>query len=137
MLTRHRCAVGAAFETRFHPAFLTFPKSLVDYFVDRARESLEEELNFPSVATVQAMMVMSCHEVGNGNRTRAWLYSGNGSISCYGIAVAKYLPGMSVRLAFDLALHLDMSTNVLLRQVTASEADMRRRLFWSVCNADQ
>ena len=76
-------AVGAAFETRFHPDFLTFPKSLVDYLVDRARVFLEEELNFPSVATVQAMMILSCHEVGNGNRTRGWLYSGNASVAIY------------------------------------------------------
>lgn len=78
-----RYAVGAAFETRFHPDFLTFPKSLVDYLVDRARVFLEEELNFPSVATVQAMMILSCHEVGNGSRTRGWLYSGNASVAIY------------------------------------------------------
>lgn len=55
---------------------MTFPKSLVEFFVDRTRESLEQELDFPSVATVQALMVLSFHEVGNGNKTRGWLYSG-------------------------------------------------------------
>jgi hypothetical protein len=47
------------------------------------------------------------------------------------------LPGTSVRLAFDLALHLDTSTNVLLGQITSSEASMRRNLFWAIYTADQ
>lgn len=82
--------MGAAFETRFHPDFLTFPKSLVGFFVDHAREYLEDELDFPSVATVQAMMVLSCHEVGNGSRTRGWLYSGNAWTVYHAKPVAKH-----------------------------------------------
>ena len=71
-----RCAVGAAFESRYHPTFVTFPKSLVSFFVDRSRMFLEGELDDPTVATIQAIMVLSCHEVGNGNKSRGWLYSG-------------------------------------------------------------
>ena len=37
---------------------------------------LEGELDDPTVATIQAIMVLSCHEVGNGNKSRGWLYSG-------------------------------------------------------------
>lgn len=71
-----RCAIGSAFETRFHPGYVTFPKTLVDFFGDRARSLLESELDFPSVATVQAMVILSSHEIGNGMDSRGWLYSG-------------------------------------------------------------
>lgn len=137
MLTYSRCAVGAAFEARYHPAFVTFPKSLVEYFVDRARRHLEAELDYPSIATLQAIAVLACHEVGNGNKGRGWLYSGKICNRLLRNTFAYTFVGMSVRLAFDLALHLDMSTNVVLNQITAHEADMRRNLFWAICTADQ
>jgi hypothetical protein len=44
---------------------------------------------------------------------------------------------MAVRVAFDLALHLDMSSNVSNCEVTAAEADMRCNLFWSAITAEQ
>lgn len=74
-----RCALGAAFEPRYHPTFVTFPKSLVDFFGDRAKSLLEIELDCPCVATIQAMVILSSHEIGNGKDARGWLYSG---ISC-------------------------------------------------------
>lgn len=78
----NRCAIGCAFETRFHPGFVTFPKTLVDFFGDRARSLLEAELDFPSVATVQAMVILSSHEIGNGMDSRGWLYSGEWESNC-------------------------------------------------------
>lgn len=99
---------------------MTYPKSLVCFFVDRARNLLDIELDFPSVATVQAMMALSCHQVGNANKTRGWLYS-----------------GMSMRLAFDLALHLDLSNDVMDGTITSAEAEVRRMVFWSSYTADQ
>jgi hypothetical protein len=76
LTTTNRCSVGAAFETRYHPSFVTFPKSLVEHFGDRAKALLEIELDSPSVATVQVLVILSSHEVGNGQDTRGWLYSG-------------------------------------------------------------
>jgi hypothetical protein len=76
LTTTNRCSLGAAFETRYHPSFVTFPKSLVEYFGDRAKALLEIELDSPSVATVQVLVIMSSHEIGNGQDTRGWLYSG-------------------------------------------------------------
>jgi hypothetical protein len=70
LTTTNRCSLGAAFETRYHPSFVTFPKSLVEYFGDRAKALLEIELDSPSVATVQVLVI------GNGQDTRGWLYSG-------------------------------------------------------------
>lgn len=56
---------------------ITFPKTLVDFFADRAKSTLETELDSPSVATIQAMVILSSHEIGNGKEARGWLYSGN------------------------------------------------------------
>jgi hypothetical protein len=45
--------------------------------------------------------------------------------------------GMSMRLAFDLGLHLDMSTYVNRGDITQAEADVRRAAFWGSYVADQ
>lgn len=71
-----RCAIGASFETRYHPDFVTFPKSLVDFFGDRAKALLEVEMDSPCVATVQSLVICSSLEVGSGREARGWLYSG-------------------------------------------------------------
>lgn len=55
---------------------ITFPKTLVEFFADRAKSTLETELDSPSVATIQAMVILSSHEIGNGKEARGWLYSG-------------------------------------------------------------
>ncbi|CAG7923853.1 unnamed protein product [Penicillium olsonii] len=114
------CSLGAAFETRYHPSFVTFPKSLGDFLGDRAKGLLEAELDTPSVATVQALIILSSHEIGNGSDTRGWLYS-----------------GMALRLAFDLALHIDLSSYVAKGSVTEADAKLRRTVFWAAYMVDQ
>ncbi|KAJ5964198.1 transcriptional regulator family: Fungal Specific TF [Penicillium vulpinum] len=113
------CSLGAVFETRYHPSFVTFPKSLGEFFGDRAKEILEIELDSPSVATVQALVILSSHEIGIGSDTRGWLYS-----------------GMALRLAFDLALHIDLSPYVARGSVTAADAELRRTVFWAAYMVD-
>lgn len=76
MLILCRCSLGATFETRYHPSFITFPKSLPDFFAARAKTLLEIDLDSPSVSTVQAMIVLSSHEIGANRDSRGWLYSG-------------------------------------------------------------
>jgi hypothetical protein len=71
-----RCSLGAAFEMKHHPDFVTFPKSLADFFADRAKALLEIGLDAPCVATGQAMVVTSCHDMGCTRDARGWLYSG-------------------------------------------------------------
>lgn len=71
-----RCAIGSAFEARYHPTFITFPKSLSEFFADRAKALLEIELDTPCVATVQALVILSCHEGSSNRDARGWLYSG-------------------------------------------------------------
>ncbi|KAE8353708.1 fungal-specific transcription factor [Aspergillus coremiiformis] len=119
VLTNAMCAIGSAFEARYHPTFITFPKSLSEFFADRAKALLEIELDSPCVATVQALVILSCHE-GSANRdARGWLYS-----------------GMSTRLAFDLGLHIDMTPYVEKGEMEAFEADVRRITFWGSYTAD-
>ncbi|KAL5003089.1 fungal-specific transcription factor domain-containing protein [Aspergillus recurvatus] len=113
------CALGASFETRYHPDFVTFPKALVDFFGDRAKALLEVELDCPCIATVQALVICSSLEVGSGKEARGWLYS-----------------GMAIRLAFNLALHLDMSSYVSSGVITAADADLRRTVFWAAYTVD-
>lgn len=71
-----RCCLGAAFEPRYHPDFITYPRSLSDFFADRTKALLDIELDSPCVATVQAMVVLSGHDIGCKRDARGWLYSG-------------------------------------------------------------
>lgn len=118
-MTSDRCAIGSAFEARYHPTFITFPKSLAEFFADRAKALLEIELDSPCVATVQALVLMSCHEGASNRDARGWLYS-----------------GMSMRLAFDLGLHVDMRSYVEKGDMSAHEAEVRRAAFWGSYVAD-
>lgn len=44
---------------------------------------------------------------------------------------------MAIRLAFDLALHLDMSRYVSSGFITAADAELRRAVFWAAYTVDQ
>lgn len=44
---------------------------------------------------------------------------------------------MATRLAFDLALHLDMSNYVSSGAITPTDADLRRTVFWAAYTVDQ
>ncbi|PYH67756.1 transcription factor domain-containing protein [Aspergillus vadensis CBS 113365] len=119
VLTNAMCAIGSAFEARYHPTFITFPKSLSEFFADRAKALLEIELDSPCVATVQALVILSSHEGSSNRDARGWLYS-----------------GMSMRLAFDLGLHLDTTPYVEKGDISVHEADVRRIAFWGSYTAD-
>ncbi|KAB8231579.1 transcription factor domain-containing protein [Aspergillus alliaceus] len=118
-LTNAMCCLGAAFEPRYHPNFITYPRSVSDFFADRAKALLEIELDSPTVATVQAMTVLSAHDVGCKRNARGWLYS-----------------GMAMRLAFDLGLHIDMAPHVTERLINEAEAELRRTVFWGTFTVD-
>lgn len=44
---------------------------------------------------------------------------------------------MAMRLAFDLALHVDLSPYVAKRSLSQAEADLRRDVFWGAYTIDQ
>ncbi|KAF5859753.1 hypothetical protein ETB97_002475 [Aspergillus alliaceus] len=119
VVDREMCCLGAAFEPRYHPNFITYPRSVSDFFADRAKALLEIELDSPTVATVQAMTVLSAHDVGCKRNARGWLYS-----------------GMAMRLAFDLGLHIDMAPHVTERLINEAEAELRRTVFWGTFTVD-
>ncbi|KAI0423540.1 fungal-specific transcription factor domain-containing protein [Xylaria sp. FL1042] len=113
------CALGAAFEDRYHPTFITFPRSLSDFFADRAKALLDIELDNPCTATVQALVVISGHDIGCKRDARGWLYS-----------------GMALRLALDLSLHVDLSSYVARGTLSSEEARIRQTVFWGAYTAD-
>ncbi|EKG19267.1 Transcription factor fungi [Macrophomina phaseolina MS6] len=119
VLTNAMCAAGAAFDARYHPNFVTWPKSLADYFADRAKALLELEMDSPCLATVQALVILGGHEMACKRDARGWLYS-----------------GMAMRLAFDLGLHLDMKEYVKKGKISATEADIRKTTFWGTYLVD-
>ncbi|KAK8196234.1 fungal-specific transcription factor domain-containing protein, partial [Phyllosticta paracitricarpa] len=119
VLTNAMCAAGAAFDARYHPNFVTWPKSLSDYFADRAKALLELEMDSPCIATVQALVILGSHEMACKRDARGWLYS-----------------GMAMRLAFDLGLHLDMSSYVRQGKISSTEAEIRRVTFWGAYIVD-
>ncbi|KAI0974639.1 fungal-specific transcription factor domain-containing protein [Xylaria arbuscula] len=113
------CALGAAFEDRYHPTFITFPRSLSDFFADRAKALLDIELDSPCTATVQALVVISGHDIGCKRDARGWLYS-----------------GMALRLSLDLSLHIDLSSFVARGALSHEEVSIRQTVFWGAYTAD-
>ncbi|KAJ6059247.1 uncharacterized protein N7446_008830 [Penicillium canescens] len=111
--SRSLCAMGAAYEPKFHPDLVTFPRSLSEFFSDRAKTLLEAEIENPSLATVQTLVILSNYEASSTRDSRGWLYS-----------------GMAMRLAFDLGLHLDMIPYVEKGIISAEECETRRTVFW-------
>ncbi|CAP91269.1 Pc13g02000 [Penicillium rubens Wisconsin 54-1255] len=114
------CAMGAAYEPKYHPDLVTFPRSLSQFFGDRAKALLELEIENPSLATIQALVICSNYEASGTRDTRGWLYS-----------------GMAMRLAFDQGLHLDVTPYVEKGIITAEECKIRRTVFWSSSLNDQ
>ena len=100
---------------------------------------LELELDYPCVATVQALVILSHHEIGNGKDTRGWLFSGKFQFPCSNMHLvsANNWEGMAIRLAFDLALHIDMSEYVSSGDITSADAELRRTVFWAAYTVDQ
>ena len=68
--------MGASFEARYHPGLVTYPRPLAEFFAQRAKVLLELELDSPAVSTVQAMLLLSSHELGFERTARSWLYGG-------------------------------------------------------------
>ena len=75
-LSNAMCALGAAHESKYHPDLVAFPRSLSEFFGDRAKLLLELEMENPTVATIQALVVLSSYEASCTRDTRCWLYSG-------------------------------------------------------------
>ncbi|RMY05055.1 hypothetical protein D0867_10142 [Hortaea werneckii] len=114
VLVNAMCAIGASYESRYHPHLATFPRTLADFFAERTKTLLELELDSPSVSTIQALLLLSSHEAGNQRIARSWLYG-----------------GMAMRLCFDIGLHIDTTPYVDHGVMSATESQARQTAFWA------
>lgn len=96
-----------------------------DHFFREARRLLYEgdELAKPSLATVQALALMSVREAGCGREAVGWVYS-----------------GMAFRMSCDLGLSFQTPSGLVLNRVetlTEEEEDARRVTFWGCFEIDK
>jgi hypothetical protein len=105
-----RCSWGALFTDRMIP---DIPGSLHDFFILRARTLLERDIDNPTIATVQALAIMSGSEAGKCRDSRGWLYD-----------------SMAAQLAHHLGLHLNVEHYVRSNDMSRQEANMRSTAFW-------
>lgn len=105
-----RCSWGALFTDRKVPEL---PEQLHDFFIARARALLERDIDNPTIATVQALAMMSGSEASRSRDARGWLYD-----------------GMASQLALHLGLHLDVEHYVWSGEMTRQEANVRSTAFW-------
>lgn len=55
---------------------LHLPEPASEFFSSRAKALLDVEMDSPTVATVQALVIMSATEAASTRDARGWLYSG-------------------------------------------------------------
>ncbi|EAS35971.2 fungal specific transcription factor [Coccidioides immitis RS] len=116
VLVNAMCSIGSAFTDRI---ILELPSPLAEFFGRRARVLLDADMDSPSVATVQALVIMSAHEAAVMRDARGWLYS-----------------GMAMRLAVDLALHMDPDPYVKKGTMDQHDVVARRVAFWGTFLVD-
>ncbi|KAI9259468.1 fungal-specific transcription factor domain-containing protein [Phascolomyces articulosus] len=85
------------------------PDTAGDIFFERAKCLLDDYYDTPKISTVQALLLMACHQHGAMNSPRAWLYS-----------------GLAFRMAQDLGLH----RNCDHWNIPPDERERRKRVFW-------
>lgn len=73
LITASSCAIGASLATGEREAG-QIPSP--EFFSARAKALLDVEMDSPSVATVQALVIMSATEAAFTRDARGWLYSG-------------------------------------------------------------
>ncbi|KAH7109091.1 fungal-specific transcription factor domain-containing protein [Dendryphion nanum] len=79
-------------------------------------------LTNPSPTTIQALLCLAFHEVGQGNASQGWLFS-----------------GMAFRMGQDIGFHQDPTRWVLQDRsiVTPEDIEIRRRIYWGSYAADK
>lgn len=120
MLIIGRYAIASAFTDRSHPAV---PGATDEFFAFRAKTYIEIEIDCPTIATAQALLILSAHEAAHARESRGWIYS-----------------GMAVQIMTDLGLHLDLHGEVSQLDTSDQSYDqllnLRRNLFWSTNTID-
>jgi hypothetical protein len=126
-----RCAIGACLSTSTLP---NVPDPAPEFFSARAKALLEIEMDGPTVATVQALVVMSALEAAYTRDARGWLYSGKTAVrfKFWSTLISDPMSGMAVRLSADLGLHLNLNDYVQNGTLTQRDIEVRRTTFWGV-----
>ncbi|KIW23449.1 uncharacterized protein PV07_11643 [Cladophialophora immunda] len=108
-------AIGACYTTRTIPGI---PGDSSEFFAKRAKTLLEIELDKPTFATLEAISLISSHEMVNARESSGWLYSG----------------GISVHLVTDMGLHLDLEPNLepsLQPHDLSGARKLSQEIFWA------
>ncbi|KAF2259043.1 hypothetical protein CC78DRAFT_83858 [Lojkania enalia] len=79
-------------------------------------------LSRPCPTTIQALLCLASHEVGQGNASQGWLFS-----------------GMAFRMGEDLGFHQDPSGWISQDNsiITPEDIEIRRRIYWGSYTADK
>ncbi|KAI9315335.1 fungal-specific transcription factor domain-containing protein [Dichotomocladium elegans] len=90
----------------------------------KARSILFEAIDTPSLANVQALLLLTLHEYGCARGPRSWMYS-----------------GMAIRMALELGLNKDIdleeSSNRTMSVEQWTNAEIQRRVFWTTFTVDK
>lgn len=129
-----RCAIGASLAANED---LSLPEPASEFFSARAKALLEIEMDSPTVATVQALVVMSASEAAFTRDARGWLYSGMVNASqkltpWMSLALLMHTVGMAARLSADLGLQLDVEKHRNSGLLSQRDLEIRRTAFWGV-----
>jgi hypothetical protein len=89
-------------------------------FANQAKELLFQEIEAPTVSTVQAAVLLALREYAVNAETSAWVYI-----------------GMAVRMAHTLGLNVDCSSWVASTQITPLEEEVRRVAWWGCFLVDK
>ncbi|RSM06545.1 hypothetical protein CEP52_005676 [Fusarium oligoseptatum] len=89
------------------------------FFASRAKIYLDLELQTPTIATLQALVLLCEHEAAQGRDSQGWIYS-----------------GIATRILSDLGLQLHGTSPDETKSCGADVADVKARVFWSVVHLD-
>ncbi|KAI8665446.1 Fungal-trans domain-containing protein [Fusarium sp. Ph1] len=109
-------SIGAIHTMRQHPSIMGNACKL---FASRAKVYLDLELQTPTIATLQALVLLCEHEAAQGRDSQGWIYS-----------------GIASRILSDLGLHSQWSSPDETESRGADISDIKARVFWSVVHLD-
>jgi hypothetical protein len=108
--------VGCAYTDRTHPSI---SESADEFFALRAKAYLDIEIDSPTIATAQALLILSSHEAAQTRESRGWIYM-----------------GMAIQVVIDLGLHLDLELPSSENDTKEDLLIIRRNVFWTVKSID-
>ncbi|EEU43508.1 uncharacterized protein NECHADRAFT_82861 [Fusarium vanettenii 77-13-4] len=109
-------STGAIHTTRQHPSIIG---DACKFFASRAKVYLDLELQTPTTATLQALVLLCEHEAAQGRDSQGWIYS-----------------GMATRILSDLGLQFHRTSSDGTESCGADISDAKARVFWSVVHLD-